>query len=375
MTINEPRSLQDMRFESLDAMRGICALMVALYHFKAPGMIGQLALVQNGWLFVDYFFVLSGFVIAHSYGRKLAERSTSIARFMWLRIGRIYPLHAAVLVGFVALELLLLVFGDAMGGLVSRAVFTGYRGPESLIQSVFLLQSFGLPEAHGWNIPAWSIAAEMWTYLLFAFVFLLRGRAMLWVTAALVAVSAAIVTQISNDLFITFNGGIVRCIYGFGIGVLAYVAFRRWGGVGGTVFEAAVLIATLLFVAIAKLAVTYAAPFVFGAMIFVFASEKGAIANALKARVLVGLGLISYSVYMVHMFVQARLAEFFQVTKLVAVEADAMGRTTLAASPLAGDLITLAMVGLVIMASIATYQLVEKPARQWSRKRFAAHSR
>lgn len=78
-----------LRIDVLDALRGICALLVVLVHFRSNGYIAQLPVLRNGWLFVDYFFVLSGFVIAHSYGARLASGEVSVARFMGLRMGRI----------------------------------------------------------------------------------------------------------------------------------------------------------------------------------------------------------------------------------------------------------------------------------------------
>ncbi len=72
-------------------MRGICALLVALFHLKSAGLIADLALVRKGWLFVDFFFVLSGFVIAASYGVRLRSWF-SVARFMaWIIITRNGP--------------------------------------------------------------------------------------------------------------------------------------------------------------------------------------------------------------------------------------------------------------------------------------------
>src|SRR4051812_33078945 len=56
--------MQSERFASLDGWRGIAACMVALFHVRANGHISELELVKNAHLFVDYFFVLSGFVMA-----------------------------------------------------------------------------------------------------------------------------------------------------------------------------------------------------------------------------------------------------------------------------------------------------------------------
>lgn len=55
--------------------------------------------MRNAYLFVDFFFVLSGFVIASTYQERIAG-GFSVWRFMLLRLGRLYPLHIAVLVAF-----------------------------------------------------------------------------------------------------------------------------------------------------------------------------------------------------------------------------------------------------------------------------------
>ncbi len=368
MSIEVSPERAQMRFDVLDALRGICALLVALFHFSSNGYIAQTPIVQNGWLFVDYFFVLSGFVIAHSYGERLASRQVSVGRFMGLRIGRIYPLHIAVLLAFIALELLLVFGGDTIARYVSREPFSGSRSIGALIQNLFLVQSFRIPGGSGWNNPAWSIAAELWTYLLFALVFLAPRRFMLWIAGGLAVTAVAAMMSYSDSLNITFNGGILRCVFGFAVGVLTYHAFRRYGGLGGTGWELAALAFTIAFVSIARGALTFAAPVVFGLMIFVLASQRGAVARVLSWKLFQQLGLVSYSIYMAHIFVQGRFGEILQITKVVKLSVDRDGRTLLEGPPLIADALTLAMLALLVAASFVSYYLVEKPGRDISRK-------
>ena len=368
MTLEAPPDGAAMRFDVLDALRGVCAMLVVLYHFRSNGYIAQAPIVQNGWLFVDYFFVLSGFVIAHSYGARLAEGRVSIGRFMGLRIGRIYPLHLFVLLGFVALELLLVLGGDTIARFASREAFSGPRAAEPLIQSLLLIQTFGIGKAWGWNVPAWSIAAEMWTYLLFAAVFVLaKGRRVL-ASAVLAAAAMLAVASYSPDLDVTFDGGILRCIFGFGAGVVTYHLFRRFGGAGGSAMELAAVAVTIAFVSFAEGALTFLAPFVFGGMVFVLASQKGVVSRLLHRRPFQFLGLTSYSIYMIHTFVQGRFGEVLQITRLVAIRVDAQGRTLLEAPPLVSDALTLVMLALVVCAATITYRLVELPGQRLSRR-------
>src|SRR6266704_3238416 len=85
-----------VRFVALDSLRGICAIFVAIYHFSAVSFLSSIPIIKNGFLFVDFFFVLSGFVIAASYGERL-KAQFPISKFMFLRLGRLYPLHIFVL--------------------------------------------------------------------------------------------------------------------------------------------------------------------------------------------------------------------------------------------------------------------------------------
>lgn len=79
------------KYHTLDALRGVAAIAVMIGHFKPFGSPGANA--SSSYLAVDLFFVLSGFVLAHSYMPKL-EAGLSTPRFMWLRFVRMWPLIA-----------------------------------------------------------------------------------------------------------------------------------------------------------------------------------------------------------------------------------------------------------------------------------------
>ena len=77
------------RFALLDGLRGIAAFAVILDH-TPPNFLGEL--IPGRYLAVDFFFVLSGFVLAHAYGRRL-EGGWSVFSFMRARVIRLYPLY------------------------------------------------------------------------------------------------------------------------------------------------------------------------------------------------------------------------------------------------------------------------------------------
>ena len=80
--------MRDERYLTLDGMRGAAAIAVALFHFRVD-------LAPNAYLAVDFFFALSGFVLAKAYTERLRQVA-SVGRFMMTRVVRLYPM---VLVG------------------------------------------------------------------------------------------------------------------------------------------------------------------------------------------------------------------------------------------------------------------------------------
>ena len=96
---------------SLTPLRGIAAILVVLYHFDVFLVVHQFPhlidtkysnIITNGYLWVDFFFILSGFVIFHVYGKKLSNRDrTVVKKYLWARFSRLYPLHVFVMLLFI----------------------------------------------------------------------------------------------------------------------------------------------------------------------------------------------------------------------------------------------------------------------------------
>lgn len=374
----EPRGIA-RRYLALDSLRGICACAVVLYHLPTTGFITNSALIRGGWMFVDFFFVLSGFVIAAGYVTRLGA-GFPVRTFMMLRLGRVYPLHIAMLLLYLAAETAAALLGDG-GGLVRRTAFSDGRDLPSWLVNALLLQIFGIDDTLTWNIPSWSIAAEVWTYLLMALAvaWLGAGRRLLILVAAAVGVAVVLLGALGPPyLDRTFSGALIRCVYGFGLGMLGYRVHHgfaerhRLGTIAGSLAEIATVAVCLLFVCVAGHSiVTLACPPLFLLAVLVFARQEGVVSAMLRRRAPVLLGTLSYSIYMIHHFVEARfldmlgLAGWLTGVPLVG-SAGREGRSVAAAAPLA-DLLALAGLGLVIACSIVTYRLVEEPCRRWSR--------
>lgn len=90
-------------YDSLDSLRGIAAILVFFYHISFKTFLSHIALIEKGYLMVDFFFILSGFVITHSYEHRL--KNFHEAKFFILkRFSRLYPLHLLMLLLYLGLE-------------------------------------------------------------------------------------------------------------------------------------------------------------------------------------------------------------------------------------------------------------------------------
>ena len=136
-----------MKFEALDTLRGLAALAVALFHFSGG---------WGGYLAVDFFLVLSGFVLSHSYLYKDADIDK--VKFISHRIARLYPLHLFTLIAFIAAYYFI---NKSFPTYPDGTIF-------ALVQNLTLTQNIGFnPSGISFNYPSWSISVEFWVNILF----------------------------------------------------------------------------------------------------------------------------------------------------------------------------------------------------------------
>ena len=149
------------KFETLDAMRGIAAIAVMLFHYQGTilGGLPRGLLFSGGYLAVDLFFVLSGFVIAHAYDGRLAATMTA-GTFVRLRLVRLMPM---------------IWLGALLGA--SFMLFS-LRRPPNEIAWVAPLNAFIIPtwtsispDLFPINAPAWSLLFELIANIAFALMF------------------------------------------------------------------------------------------------------------------------------------------------------------------------------------------------------------
>jgi peptidoglycan/LPS O-acetylase OafA/YrhL len=351
------------RFEALDSWRGIAACLVVVFHLQSSvnSHLTDAALISNSYLFVDFFFVLSGFVIAANYEKRLAE-GLSLWRFALLRFGRLYPLHLSVLLALIVLHL-----AHSASGLGTVSAFQPpFWSADTIVANLLLVHSLHLFEFIPWNGPSWSISTEFYTYLLFALAVGLAKRHIVLLLLPVVLASALALWVLVGNMFTYFDWGIIRCILGFSVGVLTWHAHRAAWLRSGTALElmASGLIVVFVWHA-GTSALSLAAPVVFAIAVLVFAVEAGAVSRLLRAPAWLWLGARSYSLYMVHLLVVLLLIDCAKLLSLGGI--DLISGSRIGRRVWEGDAVYLVYLLLVLGLAALTYRWIEVPTRAWFR--------
>ncbi|MGV2290615.1 acyltransferase [Trinickia sp. YCB016] len=294
---------------SLEGLRGAAALLVVIYHSSLG--ISWMAWARNGYLAVDLFFVLSGYVICTAYEQRLDD-PTEFRVFMIRRFGRLWPVHMVTTgLYYVSLNL----------GVIA-AVFAGYAHGPAVLPNVgesaaLVSMSHGLfPFDHFVGSYAnWSVSDEFYVYILFGVLCLaLRGRARVVVYAALAIVgyALAVTTTVhvrkcvpTADCFnMTLGFGWTRCQFGFFAGTLIahFRDARIFHVLRKPPAQVCVLAVAVAFFACAHRPplLALAAPFVFVPLVVSLTDNRGPVAALFDAQPFQYLGRVSYSVYLGH---------------------------------------------------------------------------
>lgn len=371
----EPRRF----FGGLDSLRGIAALTVAVFHIPWMNPFYDLGFIRNAAVMVDLFFVLSGFVICHSYGRHISS-GRELVRFMWLRLGRVYPLHFALLLVFVGFEVLKYV-GEGTIGLTPNAPAFTHNDFQALLPNLLLIQSLGVLNDLHFNYPSWSISLEFYTYLLFGLVVVfVRSRiGLVLVSAILISLGIWLLLLLGEtDLGASFEYGYFRSVAGFFVGVLAYQFIPFWQRLvrdGDNRFITLLFLPVLfvgigVFLSLKSVGYTDFAilPLAFLLILAVTSSTKGPVNYLLNLKPMAWLGKVSYSIYMVHAAViwvlVGVLSNLLNTPTIIIEASEGANRELLNPSPVVGVLFFCILLVALFVASHFTYKWIEDPFRK-----------
>ena len=346
-------------FPALTSVRGLAAWWVVLYHFRVELTQVQWHTLQvfasYGYLAVDLFFVMSGFVIALNYEGSMRELTwPKVARFLGFRLARIYPLHLVILIAFLANPVAILLFS-------SNGVPGDRYDPAYYFLSLALIQNWGLSPLLAWNIPAWSISTEWAGYLLFPCLAWASSR---FISRSIHAVAVVACMLVLLAMFGRLNGdlgnnipqaALIRCLLEFTMGIAFY---RFWLLQKQSYPDGNAMLGVALAVLIGGAAMHWPdyifAPIGLLLLIVSLVDGRSVGARLLNNKALIYVGEISYSTYLVHYLVKDWI-------KFVLLRDGVSSETVLAA-----------YIGVTAVASVCLYHWIELPGRRVGRERVNA---
>jgi len=338
--------------QSLTGLRGVAAWWVVIYHFRDPiaPYVGSFiySVIEHGYLAVDLFFILSGFVIYLNYSKDFEELTkNNIKKFFIKRFARIYPLHISMLLIFLLNPMAIYLFSKA-------ASYDGRYELGYYLLSIFLIQNWGFTHALMWNIPAWSLSTEMAAYIGFPFVCWAINKLKLHTAlAGLVLFVLAIIcialtfsslgsTSLEGDIP---GMGLIRCLLEFNLGMIACRIYRdhysaiiknSWLFMSGFGF-------IMIMGYMINLPDYIFIPISYSFLLFGVINIKILPSRFFGSALVAYFGNISYSTYLVHYFIK-------DWVKFLSIDI--------------GMIQFLIYIILTLLSSIMLYRMIENPGRR-----------
>ena len=369
---------------ALAGARALPPLLLVLYHYHEGHGYQNVHLfdlfVAKGYLWVEFFFALSGFVLVHVYGPRVEEffRGHGHREFLKARLARLYPLHLATLLIMLGMMIVLRAFAH-WGGYISiydTPSYHPYATWQSFIANLFLVQAWHLFRQLSWNGVAWFVSVEFFLCLIFPlYLWVSRGGAKVGLAMVLLGFAAlrVMAEQSGHGLDITADFGVLRGMADFAVGVGLAMLYRegKAKGVGEwseTLWSAIQLgIAAIFLYAIYHTGWSHqmrdfwvVPPMT--AMILAVAYDRGILARALQTRPLRQLGEWSFAIYMG----QTTWLQYLRFAEQRFYPNPAADWQT--------TIHWLEPLGLVIVCTLwgwLLFAVVEQPANRWLRARFA----
>ncbi|WP_145139291.1 acyltransferase family protein [Pseudomonas duriflava] len=288
------------RFTVLDSFRGICAIAVVLFHTYVVNSFAEMAFFKNAYLFVEFFFILSGFVLYHTYSHRLNGLG-DYKNFVITRTLRLYPLHLAMLAVYIALECGKLI-AERSGLHFNDGAFAGATAPDEFLPNLLLLQAWLSDTITGsFNYPSWSISIEYYLYLLFGAIMIVtrNEHLKLFFLISLLSFIALCLpeTPVKDSIF---RGG--SCFFA---GACTYVIYTKIKHIqlSQLTFTALELISVICAYSIMVSEIPHKgviASLLFCGLILIFSFERGSVSRLLQGQYFIKLGNLSFSIYLTH---------------------------------------------------------------------------
>ncbi len=358
----------------IESLRGLAALSVVFYHFAINSYLTNNMFVKNSWLMVDFFFLLSGFVIALNFQQKIYSFSDAF-KFQARRFFRLYPLHIVMLIIFVAAEYAKYIAQAKYGLIANNPAFT-INNLESFLQNVLMVHAV-FQEYLTWNGASWSISAEFLTYFLFALIiFGSQRRTYLIVPISILISFSAFMFLFNTNL--SASNGLIRCFYSFFLGVLVWNICSSSKFTLPNFISYIFILASIGMIIFAEpediIGLNIFNPVIFSIMLIALqlSNQPTNIAiQILNNKYLVYLGTISYGIYMIHGFIWWAMRQSLKYIFDFPIVQDSRGFSQVVIQDeMLSSLILIIGLFLIIFLSHVSFKFLEKPINQYRGNRF-----
>ena len=317
------------QIKALAGARAIPALMIVLFHFgdahhyvPFDAVLGPP--VMKGYLWVEFFFALSGFLLLHVYGQ--GDKPLRYSAFLKARLARLYPVHFVTLI-----TMALLIAATRRSDLVPALALPdpAMNTAATFVANLLLVQGWNLVPGLSWNGAAWFVSVEWLLCLIFPLVLMaVRGGA--WRGAGLIGAGIAWLVLLEWNsgigLDITFDNGMFRGMAGFTIGAgmaLVYRALRTRAEIAPDAWYSAAqgVVLVAIFAAIYCSGPRHSradilTALAFDALVLVLAFDKGFLARLFATAPFQTVGAWSYGIYMGQTFWMQVVRQFDSITRV-----------------------------------------------------------
>jgi len=348
-----------MRIKKLDGFRGIFSLMIVFLHTSdelLPNFMTSFYLTKESFIFVDFFFVLSGFVITLNYNK--IKSNNGLKKYLKKRFIRLYPL--LIFSSIISLVLSIIILNDLnlIGFFNSISLLNSTPFPNifySLVSGSETIMNLD----NGVYLPSWSISSEFITYLIFGFitVYFFHKRNVIFILLIIVSFVFCYV----KGGYWSFTGGlgIFRGIVSFFMGSLVFDYSKKINKIKS--FNSFVELVSIVgffiltyyhsnLIGIKKeIFGMLTLPLYFGSLIFLFSKSNGLISRLLESKMFQFLGMISYSIYLNHSII----VNIFELLN----------------SKYTYNLTFYIMLLFIVVYSYLTFKIIENKGGEWLRKK------
>jgi peptidoglycan/LPS O-acetylase OafA/YrhL len=305
----------------IEALRGIFALFIVFYHLRHTI---KLKLINNFFflkadIFVDFFFVISGFIIFYKYHKKI-NTFADLIKFQLKRFMRLYPLHIITLLFFLLIELSKFFFLIKTGIQSDNNPVFQRNNLFSFIHNIFLTQGF--LNFNSYNEPSWSISIEFYSYLIFGLLLLFFSKLNKifdynYCLVALTGISCLsfFFIKTHNAYQITHSYSYLRCLFSFSLGACLFYLNIIYKIKINDFFSNIInflIIILIIYTMRNQDSFLYLILLFFLFFFINLRNSNNVVNKLLQSKVLIFLGSISYGIYMTHYFIIWTLRQIFR---------------------------------------------------------------